>query len=231
LLSYTHQFQELLQDILDLACAAGEDVAEAVVHRVTGQVDRIAVWGAARQAAWSEYYDHVHRYLRDVVRLDPARALTQRLREQLSGHGETSFALTVADTPPLWVLRSVLPAQPPAPVRRPRGERTPKLTETPAEAPADVLGTRVRELLSEGNLGLSELTARATSDLPPEQQFASAGKIAELATRIATPQLSHQRPWIAVREGLVIEDWQIDTATIEALHSDTLQPPTAEHES
>jgi hypothetical protein len=77
----------------------------------------------------------------------------------------------------------------------------------------DPLGARVRELLSDerasGGLGLSELTARATEDLPAEQQFASAGKVAELAARLATPELARQRPWVAVREGLVIEDWQL----------------------
>jgi len=217
LLSYTHQFQEVLQDILDLACAADQDLAEAVVHRVTGQIDRIAVWGAARQAAWSEYYDHVHRYLRDVVRLDPARALTQRLREQLSGHEKSPFSLTVADAPPLLVLRTVVPPPPAAPVRRPRGERSAPLQETVAEPAVDVLATRVHELLSAGSVELGELTARATEHLPAEQQFASAGKVAELAARIATPQLSRQRPWVSVREGLAIEDWHIDTAHSDAL--------------
>jgi chromosome partition protein MukF len=212
LLRYTHQFQGALQDILELACAAEQTVAEGVVHRVMGQIDRIAAWGAARHMAWSEYYDHVHRYLRDVVRLDPERALSQRLREQLSGHGHSPFSLTVADAPPLRVLRTVVPAPPPAPVRRPRGERKSALEEVPL-AVVDPLGERVRELLSEqsasAGLGLSELTARATADLPPEQQFASAGKVAELAARLATPELARQRPWVAVREGLVIEDWQL----------------------
>jgi chromosome partition protein MukF len=216
LLSYTHQFQDLLHDILELAVAADQAVAEAVAHRTAGHVDRIAAWGSARQAAWSEYYEHVHRYLRDVVRLDPSRALTQRLREQLNGHERTPFSLTVADAPPLLVLRTVIPPPPPAPVRRPRGERSAPPTETAPEAEPDPLGTRVRELISSGSRELSELTSQATEVLPSEQQFAGAGKVAELAARLAAPRLSRQRPWVAVREGLVIEDWQLETATMEA---------------
>jgi chromosome partition protein MukF len=212
LLRYTQQFQEVLQDILELACTAEQTVAEGVVHRVMGQIDRIAAWGAVRHVAWSEYYDHVHRYLRDVVRLDPERALTQRLREQLSGHGAQSFSLTVADAAPLRVLRSVMPPPPPAPVRRPRGERKPTLEEAPAAAPVDPLRVRVQELLAEralaaGSWELSELTAKATCDLPVESQFASAGKVAELAAEHAAP--ARPRPWVPVREGLVIEDWQL----------------------
>jgi len=167
-----------------------------------------------RHVAWSEYYDHVHRYLRDVVRLDPERALTQRLREQLSGHGAQSFSLTVADAPALRVLRTVVPPPPPAPVRRPRGERKPQLEEAPATAPVDPLSVRVQELLAEralamGSWELSELTAKATEDLPAESQYASAGKVAELAAQHAPPALARQRPRVPVREGLVIEDWQL----------------------
>src|SRR6185312_7872721 len=70
----------LLQDIEELAVQAQDADAETAAHRLIDHVDRIAAWGAARQRAWSEYFQYVHRYLRDVVRLDPTRALTQRLR-------------------------------------------------------------------------------------------------------------------------------------------------------
>jgi len=177
---------------------------------VMGQIDRVAAWGAARQEAWSEYYDYVHRFLRDVVRLDPARALTQRLREQLSGHVAAPFSLTVAEAPALRVLRNVVPPAPPAPVRRPRAERTPKLEEVPSENPQETLALQVQQALDEGASALSHLTARVVEALPPEQGFASAGKIAELAAQLGKPEATRERPWVPVREGLVIEDWFID---------------------
>ena len=218
LLRHTHQFETVLQDILELAAAGEARTAEAVAQRVLGQVDRVAAWGASRQQAWSEYYDYVHRYLRDVVRLDPARALTQRLREQLSGHVDSPFALTVADAPPIRVLRSVLPPAPPPAVRRPRADRAPKLDVAPAQNPADLLLSRVRESLEGGAVGLSQLTAQATEHLPPEQRFASAGQVAELAARLAKPALDRERPWVAVREGLVIEEWRIDAPRTRPVH-------------
>ncbi|MBC7976939.1 MAG: condensin subunit MukF, partial [Myxococcales bacterium] len=96
----------LLQDIEDLAVAAGETDGEAAAHRLMDQVDRITAWGSARQRAWSEYFQYVHRYLRDVVRLDPTRALMQRLRDQLAGAGRR-FALAYADASPIRILRTV----------------------------------------------------------------------------------------------------------------------------
>lgn len=208
LLSYTHQLEAVLDDILELASAADVRTAEAVTQRTLGQIDRVAAWGAARQQAWSEYYDYVHRYLRDVVRLDPARALTQRLRDQLSGHVRNPFSLMVADAPPLRVLRNVIPPTPPAPVRRPRGERAPKVEEVPAVAPADELAARVRELVSNGG-DLSRVTAEVVESVPAEQRFATAGKVAELAAQLARPEIARQRPWVPVREDLVIEEWRI----------------------
>jgi chromosome partition protein MukF len=205
----------VLDEILELASGAEMRTAEAVTQRVLGQIDRVAAWGAARQEAWSEYYDHVHRYLRDVVRLDPARALTQRLREQLSGHAASPFSLTVADAPPFRVLRSVVPPAPPAPVRRPRAERAPKVEEVTRENPADALAARVRALLGSGSSDLSQVTADIVESMPSEQRFATAGKVAELAAQLARPELSRQRPWVPVRDDLVIEDWRIEPSSGE----------------
>lgn len=207
LLRYTHELQSVLQDVLELSIAAEHREAEGVSQRLMGQIDRIAAWGAARQQAWSEYYDHVHRYLRDVVRLDPSRALTARLREQLSGHGQSSFALTVAAAPALRMLRDVVPPAPPPPVRRPRPERAPALEQVAPSAAVDPLEARVRELIAGGASELSEVTRQATAELPAEQRFLGAGKIAELAARLGRPEPAKERPWVPVSPGLVIEDW------------------------
>jgi chromosome partition protein MukF len=215
LLRHTHRLQSVLDDILELASAAEAQTAEAVTQRVMGQLDRVAAWGAARQEAWSEYYDYVHRYLRDVVRLDPARALTQRLREQLGGHVTAPFSLTVASAPSLRVLRSVIPPAPPAPVRRPRGERAVTLEEVASDNAVDTLAIRVREVLDQGASDLREVTARVVAELPPEQSFAAAGRVAAIAAELGKPELARERPWVPVRDGLVIEDWRFDAGSGE----------------
>ena len=211
LLRYAHQFETVLEDIMELASLAEARTAEGVTQRVMGQIDRVSAWGASRQEAWSEYYEYVHRYLRDVVRLDPARALTERLREQLSGHVATPFSLVLADAPALRVLRSVVPPAPPAPVRRPRTERnTVPLEAAPGENPMDVLAARVRDLLVDGTSDLSQVTARVVDELPNDQGFVTAGKVAELAAQLGKPELARERPWVPVRDGLVIEDGRIE---------------------
>jgi chromosome partition protein MukF len=212
LLRYAHQFESLLSDILELAAQAGVPTAEAAAHRVLGQLDRVSAWGSARQQAWSEYYEHVHRYLRDVVRLDPARALTERLREQLTAHVANPFSLSVADAPPMRLLREVVPPPPPAPVKRPRGERRPKLETVSAADPLEALATQVKELCAAGPTELSRVTAAATEPLAPEQRFATAGRVAELALQQGLPSAGRVRPWVQVGDGLAIEDWALGSA-------------------
>ena len=101
LLRDTHHFVALLQEIQALASEAEQAESEGAVQRVIEHVDRIAAWGGARQRAWSDYYQYVHRYLRDVVRLDPDRALSQRLRDQVASAGGSlcAFKRHASDVP------------------------------------------------------------------------------------------------------------------------------------
>ncbi len=215
LLRDTHLLLNLLADVSDVAVQRARPDVEAVARRVMEQIDRIAAWGSARQRAWSEYYEYVHRYLRDIVRLDPSRALTQRLRSQLSEHSARPFALTVAAAPPLRLLRSVLPPEPPLPVRRPKREKEdePELPAEPARDPLGELEAQIAELLHQGVTDLAELTARVTADLALSEQFLAAGRVAHIVARLARPPVNNHRPWVPVNDGLVIEEWRLKKAS------------------
>ena len=200
----------LLQDIEELAIAAGEPGAEAAARRVMDQVDRIAAWGAARQRAWSEYFQYVHRYLRDVVRLDPTRALVQRLRDQLAGAGPR-FALAYAGAPPIRILRTVsgLPERPA--VVRPRAprDREPETQTAAEEDPQVALDGKVRRALGAGARALSAVTGDVTAELPAPDRFVEAGRVAQTVARLARASSAVDRPWVPVGDDLVIEDWSI----------------------
>lgn len=123
LLRDSHLFVALLLEIQGLATAAENREAEETVQRVIEHVDRISAWGSARQQAWSEYYQYVHRYLRDVVRLDPDRALSQRLRDQTAAWPASPFFLVAAHAPSIRLLRALETRVERPPVARPRTER------------------------------------------------------------------------------------------------------------
>jgi chromosome partition protein MukF len=172
------------------------------------QVDRIVAWGSARQRAWSEYFQYVHRYLRDVVRLDPTRALMQRLRDQLAGAGRR-FALAYADAAPMRILRTVaaLPDRPP--VVRPRAPREKEPEADAGEDPQIVLDGKVARALGRGAAALSAVTGEVTGELPGPERFVEAGRVAQTVARLAHASSAIERPWVAVGDDLLIEDWAV----------------------
>lgn len=210
LLRDAHELSSLLQDIQEITVNAGAEGAETAVERVMEQVDRIRAWGAARQRAWSEYYQYVHRYLCDVVRLDPSRALIQRLREQLSQHTSRPFALSVAAAATPRLLREIEPFKDDKPkVSRPRAEREHPPADSDAVDQHAVVEELVQGALSRGSRGLCEVTQQVSAQTPSELQFVTAGRVAQVVARLARTKIDRDRPWVSVSDGLVIEEWKL----------------------
>jgi chromosome partition protein MukF len=207
LLRDSHQLLAVLQEIAETAIAAGAPDADEAARGVMDQVDRIAAWGGARQRAWSEYYQYVHRFLRDVVRLDPARVLTHRLRERLAGKGGRPYALAVAASPPIRLLRAVTPLPSERPPVRRRKQREEGLDEVPAEDAHAKLEADVRAAMAGGARGLSEVTARVAEGAPEEGRYALAGRVAHAVAQVCRVDARAERPWVAVGEAMVVEEW------------------------
>lgn len=212
LLRDTHRMQEALQELRDLCREAGAAEAEVAVERVTEQVDRIAEWGSARQRAWSEYHQYVHAFLRDVVRLDPSRALTERLRNQLGGREGRAFALTVAAEPSIVLLREDAVLEKKPPVVRPKKEREKEpVVDVGADASAE-LERLVRHALDDGASGLADVTERVARELPEAERYVSAGRIAELVARLGRTERRYERPWLPIADAFLIEEWPVERA-------------------
>ena len=208
LLQDAAHLQALLQEIEDLAEAAEELEAREACLRVQEQVDRVAAWGGARLAAWSDYFQYVQHYLRSVVRLDPDRALSQRLRDQLARWAEAPFYLVAAQAPRPWVLRDpdTRPIRPP--VARPARDREPDLVPTaPDQAPEDLEARVLRAM--EGARTLSEVLGTVLPETPPQSRYVTVGRVAGVVARKARPRSERERPWVEI-SALAIEDWSLD---------------------
>jgi chromosome partition protein MukF len=210
LLRDTHLFVTLLQEIQGLASEAGIREAEETVQRVIEHVDRIAAWGNARQQAWSEYYQYVHRYLRDVVRLDPDRALSQRLRDQTAAWPASPFFLLAVHAPSIRLLRALEARVERPPVARPRTEREADPEWVDAENVQGEIEDFIVQAIDEGAATLAEVSSRVLPSLPEPLHYAAAGRIADAVGRLAHVRSQHERPWTPVLSWLEIEDWAVD---------------------
>lgn len=223
LLRDTHQFVALLHEIQDLAerAAAPQGVeAAAASQRVIEHVDRIAVWGDARQRAWSEYYQYVHAYLRDVVRLDADRALSQRLRDQLGSWPEAPFTLVVARAPSIRLLRDMSPRVERPAVLRSRAERDRAPEAVPVDTGAPELEALLERALAEGARSLSTVSARVLAELRPGERFLAAGRVAALLPRVARVRSEREQAWVRVGDGLEprleVEEWEVEPTSPNA---------------
>ncbi|HKU39733.1 MAG TPA: condensin subunit MukF [Polyangiales bacterium] len=197
-----------LHDVEELAASSGAAEAEATVLQVIEQVDRIAAWGGARQRAWSEYFQYVHRFLRDVVRLDPSRALSQRLRDQLAGRG-ARFSLSLAGAQPLRMLREVVQVAETPNVSRPREKREREPATEDASDPQAALERSVREALDGGARSLAQVTDSVNAQVAADERFVTAGRIAQASAALAHAATERERPWVQVAGQIEIEDWEL----------------------
>lgn len=199
----------LLQDIGERAREAGAVEGENASQQLGDQVDRVAAWGASRQRAWSDYYRYVQRFLRDVVRLDPGRALSQRLREQLRTWGDTPerrYHYICAEATPLPMprvpdMRSVKPA-----VARARAGHLPELEAVLADGQGLELDQKAKALLAARPTRLTELLRALVALVPPEERFRTVGRVTGLCGDVPIAR-EHERAWTPIGGGLVVQDW------------------------
>ncbi|MEO1335403.1 MAG: condensin subunit MukF, partial [Myxococcota bacterium] len=207
----THHLVALLQEVQTLASEAEQLEAEEAVQRVIEHIDRISAWGRARQRAWSEYYQYVLRYLREVVRLDPARALSHRLRDQVVRWASMPFYLLVADAPSIRRLRSAESRvdRPPVTRRRTNRETAPDLVEP--EDTSRTIETLVDEALAAGATSLSEVTKWVLFSFPADAHYVITGRVADALAQATRCHSVYERPWRPVKQHLEIEDWDLWT--------------------
>ena len=198
-----------LNELQSLADEAGQDKALEAVEQVSQHVERVAAWGKARQSAWSAFYQQTHAFLRDVVRLDPNRALSKRLRDQITGWPFDPFFLAVARGDPIRLLRPMESKVESPPVTRARTDRTLRIVEVPPDDEEVDLDALVAEALQAGASTLAEVTERILPEYPEADRYLVTGRVAEAVARLRRVAGEHERPWQRVAVGLEIEDWRI----------------------
>lgn len=211
--------QAQLADIESLATEAAERESEAAAQTLAEQVDRVMAWGASRQRVWSEYYQFVQRYLRDVVRLDPERALSQRLRDQIKELWQAPYALIVTEAPPLRVFREESDEIERPTVCRPREARERAPQAAVADRRWQDLEGAVEAALKAGAPSLIALLERLLPDIPRAERFLWAGRITARAAKSVRTESDRDRPFMPVsgeaglcgEDGsvLAVQDWKL----------------------
>lgn len=201
--------RDRLQELARLASEADREDVEQAAARVGDQVDRVVAWGNQRLASWSDYYQYVQRFLRSVVRLDPSRAISERLRDGLDAYADAPWALTVCEASPLRTLRDTGLVREELPeVSWPAADRDAILSVMAIEDEQDV-EQLVAASLGAGHTRLSEILLRVLPEFPPDQRFRVTGAVVEATARLAHVERMAERVWVEVGDEIEIEEWQV----------------------
>ena len=210
LLRDTHHMQILIQDIAGAADDAGAHEVLVAVQQVEDGVARVAAWGTARQRAWSEFHQYLHGYIRNVVRLDPERAQSQRLRDRIGRWAERPYFLTAVHAVPCRVLRPIQARIARPPVARPRREHSATITKVTRDVRPFALKAAVTSALESGLTTLAAVLQVVLPEVAPDQRFVVIGRVDMLVAATRYVRVARPRAWREVGYGLEVEDWQLE---------------------
>lgn len=203
----TGDLVNLLAEVEALATDAKSDDAADAARESQLKVDGIAAWGRARHEAWSEYFGGVQRFIRDHVRMDPDRAVSQRLQEAIARWPDEPWALDLTSVRPYLHLRRPNLDRPRVVVRREAQDREGALADVASVDWEALLAQRVSAWLADHPE--SHLSEALAALLPTEQRFRFAGRITRALAVMGVVTGELERPWVAVDRELEVEQWTV----------------------
>lgn len=185
----------LLERMEENARSSPECPASIMSHftHIAGQISSITEWTRLRQKSWVAHHAFIHHFIRNVIRVDRDRRVSEALKRELAR--EPRWTLSVADMPKAFDIKDNLL---PSPTRHaPRRERQSMIIEVVQENKDD-LRTRLEEALTSslanGEARLSSLLkGEATLDTPLVD-------IARAAPWIMGRMVESARPDLAIKE-------------------------------
>lgn len=195
----------------DLADPAGVTEATVAVQRIRDQILQLRAWSTDRHTAWSGWYQRVQRNTRELLRLDPNRRISARLRDHLRSWEEAPWALQLTAPVRHRPLRPVaqIVAQTPVTGARPA-------TAGPVEQEVDEeverrLQARLRALLNEhGSLRLKRALEQVLPEPALGEPYGAIGVVAHHLVAVGRmPARPDAPPWVEVPGGVEIQDIEV----------------------
>jgi chromosome partition protein MukF len=198
---------------VDLAFLVTQDERASAVRPVLRdarqRIESLSAWSQSRQVAWTDYLGSVQRFIREVVRLDPDRATSMRLRDALLGwEDEPWHLLVVEEVPYLYLEPPVTPRKRPPPSQKAQGYEVDP--GEPRPSIVDSIESAVRALLEgDSELELADVLDRILPALDEDQRYRAAGLVARFLAKHGRVAEDRTPPWRETGVGLTVEDWRV----------------------
>ena len=118
LLSENSTIKMGLNDIYEQAEKNSQSKVLDIVEKIYNRLDQLEQWGKERVASWSQYYRRVNDFLQSIVRFDPNRELSHRVKEQIRAYPEEPWYLRMIEPTTYRTIRDINLTTKKAPVTR-----------------------------------------------------------------------------------------------------------------
>ena len=86
-----------LNEIYEMADEQRQIQTVELIDNIYLRLDQLEQWGKERVSSWSQYYRRVNDFLQSIVRFDPNRELSQKLKEQIQEYPEKPWCLELIE--------------------------------------------------------------------------------------------------------------------------------------
>jgi chromosome partition protein MukF len=199
----------LLNEIEELCEKDSQDISVQAIDHVRRHLERIGAWGENRFAAWSDYYQNVHEFIRSVISVDPDRAVRTRLRDAIKEYGRPiHWFLNVADQAPYIHLRTDFDSRPSLAIERKAQQIEAALEEagiTPM--PLDrIEGEILARLRDQGRAELLDILGGLLPHETFHRIYTLAGDLAEWLIWRGDPLPLQDPSWYPLGKGIEIQN-------------------------
>jgi chromosome partition protein MukF len=107
LLAENSVIKQGLNEIFEKADESDQNDVMNIIDIIYLRLEQIEQWGKDRVASWSQYYRRVNDFLQSIVRFDPNRELSQKLKGQIRGFTKHPWILELIDPPVYRTLQQI----------------------------------------------------------------------------------------------------------------------------
>ena len=96
-----------LNDIYEQAERHGQPKVLEIVENIYNRLDQLEQWGKERVASWSQYYRRVNDFLQSIVRFDPNREVSYKLKEQIRSYPQDPWFMQMIEPTTYRTIREI----------------------------------------------------------------------------------------------------------------------------
>lgn len=208
LLAENSTIKQGLNEIYEMADQQGQVKVVELIDRIYLRLDQLEQWGKERVSSWSQYYRRVNDYLQSIVRFDPNREFSRKLKDRIQEFPEDPWFLELIDPQVYRGLREIQYSQEKSRVVRnlPDSSIDQKELDDDGNLVLDLMIEEAKKMLSKGStLNLRSLLVPFLETYDLEKVYPHIGTLIDIMLKEIDQKPELDSSWVKPVEALQFE--------------------------